>query len=99
MPYSVRLRPDHLKSRPSMGQLLGNLSKRRKAVEPILPALRYIYLTVCVHLGVRKETAMTTIKVGVRAFRHRIASFLESDSPFAVARRGESDPRKLAMRS
>src|SRR5882724_530102 len=90
MPYSVRLRPDHLKSRPSMGQLLGNLSKRRKAVESILPSLRYVYLSVCVHLCVRKETAMTTIKVGVREFRERIASFLESDSPVAVTRRGET---------
>ena len=30
---------------------------------------------------------MTTIKVGVREFRERIASFLESDSPVAVTRR------------
>jgi len=33
---------------------------------------------------------MTTIKVGVREFRERIASFLESDSPVAVTRRGET---------
>ncbi len=33
---------------------------------------------------------MTTIKVGVREFRERIASFLESDSPIAVTRRGET---------
>ena len=33
---------------------------------------------------------MTTIKVGVRQFRERIASFLESDIPIAVTRRGET---------
>ena len=33
---------------------------------------------------------MTTIKVGVREFRERIASFLESDTPIAVTRRGET---------
>ena len=32
---------------------------------------------------------MTTVKVGVREFRERIASFLESDIPVAVTRRGE----------
>jgi len=30
------------------------------------------------------------VKVGVREFRERIASFLESDSPVAVTRRGET---------
>src|SRR5947207_8736681 len=44
----------------------------------------------CVHYGVHQEQAMTTIKVGVREFRERIASFLESDSPVAVTRRGET---------
>ena len=34
--------------------------------------------------------AMSTIKVGVREFRERIASFLESDTPVAVTRRGET---------
>lgn len=33
---------------------------------------------------------MPTIKVGVREFRERIASFLESDEPVAVTRRGET---------
>lgn len=33
---------------------------------------------------------MATIKVGVREFRERIASFLESDAPVAVTRRGET---------
>ena len=33
---------------------------------------------------------MPTIKVGVREFRKRIASFLESDTPVAVTRRGET---------
>jgi hypothetical protein len=33
---------------------------------------------------------MTTIKVGVRQFREQIASFLESDIPVAVTRRGET---------
>ncbi len=33
---------------------------------------------------------MATIKVGVREFRKRIASFLESDTPVAVTRRGET---------
>ncbi len=33
---------------------------------------------------------MSAIKVGVREFRERIASFLESDIPVAVTRRGET---------
>ena len=33
---------------------------------------------------------MGTIKVGVREFRERVASFLESDTPVAVTRRGET---------
>ena len=33
---------------------------------------------------------MATIKVGVREFRERIASFLGSDTPVAVTRRGET---------
>ena len=33
---------------------------------------------------------MPTIKVGVREFRERIAQFLESDTPVAVTRRGET---------
>ena len=33
---------------------------------------------------------MPTIKVGVREFREQIARFLESDSPVAVTRRGET---------
>jgi hypothetical protein len=42
-------------------------------------------------LEVPKESAsMTARKVGVREFRERIASFLESDTPVAVTRRGET---------
>jgi antitoxin (DNA-binding transcriptional repressor) of toxin-antitoxin stability system len=33
---------------------------------------------------------MATIKVGVREFRERIATFLESDAPVAITRRGET---------
>jgi len=33
---------------------------------------------------------MAARKVGVREFRERIASFLESDTPVAVTRRGET---------
>jgi antitoxin (DNA-binding transcriptional repressor) of toxin-antitoxin stability system len=33
---------------------------------------------------------MPAIKVGVREFRERIASFLESDTPVAVTRHGET---------
>jgi PHD/YefM family antitoxin component YafN of YafNO toxin-antitoxin module len=33
---------------------------------------------------------MNTIKVGVREFRERIASFLESDKPVAVTRHGQT---------
>jgi hypothetical protein len=33
---------------------------------------------------------MAALKVGVREFRERIASFLESDTPIAVTRRGET---------
>jgi antitoxin (DNA-binding transcriptional repressor) of toxin-antitoxin stability system len=45
---------------------------------------------------------MATLKVGVREFRERIASFLESETPVAVTRRGETvgvyvpTPRKRA---
>jgi hypothetical protein len=41
-------------------------------------------------LRTKRSLAMTTIKVGVREFRERIASFLESDIPVAVTRRGET---------
>jgi hypothetical protein len=41
-------------------------------------------------LKTKRSLAMTTIKVGVREFRERIASFLESDIPVAVTRRGET---------
>jgi hypothetical protein len=37
-----------------------------------------------------RSKIMTTIKVGVREFRERIASFLESDTPVAVTKRGET---------
>ena len=33
---------------------------------------------------------MSAVKVGVREFRERIATFLESDTPVAVTRRGET---------
>jgi len=33
---------------------------------------------------------MAPLKVGIREFRQRIASFLESDTPVAVTRRGET---------
>jgi len=33
---------------------------------------------------------MAALKVGVREFRERIASFLESDTPIAVTRHGET---------
>ena len=33
---------------------------------------------------------MATLKVGVREFRERISTFLESDTPVAVTRRGET---------
>jgi hypothetical protein len=36
------------------------------------------------------EVSMPAIKVGVREFRDQIARFLESDSPVAVTRRGET---------
>src|SRR3984893_17672253 len=37
-----------------------------------------------------RSIPMTTIKVGVREFRERIARFMESDTPVAVTRRGET---------
>ena len=37
-----------------------------------------------------RSKAMTTIKAGVREFCERIASFLESETPVAVTRRGET---------
>ena len=33
---------------------------------------------------------MATIKIGVREFRERIATYLESEAPVAVTRRGET---------
>jgi hypothetical protein len=41
---------------------------------------------LCVHM----EGKMPAIKVGVREFREQIARFLESDTPVAVTRRGET---------
>ena len=48
------------------------------------------------------EVTLQAIKVGVREFREQIARFLESDTPVAVTRRGETlgiyvpTPRKTA---
>ena len=48
---------------------------------------------------------MTTIKVGVREFRERIANFLESDGPVAITRHGETlgiyvpTPRKRSRKA
>jgi hypothetical protein len=36
------------------------------------------------------EVSVPAIKVGVREFREQIARFLESDTPVAVTRRGET---------
>jgi hypothetical protein len=41
---------------------------------------------LCVHM----EVSVPAIKVGVREFREQIARFLESDTPVAVTRRGET---------
>src|SRR5216684_516509 len=41
---------------------------------------------MCTH----NRRPMPTIKVGVREFREQIARFLESDTPVAVTRRGET---------
>ena len=43
-----------------------------------------------VHSSVHMEVSMPAIKVGVREFREQIARFLESDTPVAVTRRGET---------
>jgi len=50
------------------------------------------FLVLSVHMDVHwlQEQRMSTIKVGVREFRERIATFLESDTPVAVTRRGET---------
>jgi ABC-type anion transport system duplicated permease subunit len=56
---------------------------------PLLLPLAQAYTYVYTGLSAR-SMAMTTIKIGVREFRERIASFLESDSPVAVTRRGET---------
>jgi PHD/YefM family antitoxin component YafN of YafNO toxin-antitoxin module len=37
-----------------------------------------------------RRVNMAALKVGIREFRERIASFLESDAPVAVTRRGET---------
>jgi len=55
----------------------------------LLWPLAHAYTQVYTSVGGR-NMAMTTIKVGVREFRERIASFLESDSPVAVTRRGQT---------
>src|SRR5258707_4751207 len=51
-----------------------------------------IHLAQGVHIAYTssQEPPMSTIKVGVREFRERIATFLESDTPVAVTRRGET---------
>ena len=43
-----------------------------------------------VHWCVHKVVPMPAIKVGVREFREQIARFLESNTPVAVTRRGET---------
>lgn len=47
-----------------------------------------VQVYTCVY--VKERSMMATIKVGVREFRERIAAFLESDTPVAVTRRGET---------
>lgn len=48
---------------------------------------------------------MPAVKVGVREFREQITRFLESDTPIAVTRRGETlgiyvpTPRKASVRT
>src|SRR6266404_3732513 len=49
-------------------------------------SVAYVYTQVYTSSG----AFMPTIKVGVREFRERIATFLESDTPVAVTRRGET---------
>src|SRR5215469_16712109 len=46
-----------------------------------------VYTLVCTS---KWRFGMAALKVGVREFRERIASFLESDTPVAVTRRGET---------
>ena len=41
-------------------------------------------------IGDPEEIPMGAIRVGVREFRERIASFLESDTPVAITRHGET---------
>src|SRR5205823_7473436 len=43
---------------------------------------------MCTFIAYIRNSAMTTIKVSVREFREHTASFLESDTPPAVAKRG-----------
>src|SRR5882724_9237597 len=52
-------------------------------------AISTICTQMCTLLCTDKGT-MTAIKVGVREFRERIASFLESDTPVAVTRHGQT---------
>ena len=54
-----------------------------------LDSAKLAYAYTCVYTKT-KEHLMPTIKVGVREFRERIATFLESDSPIAVTKRGET---------
>jgi hypothetical protein len=54
---------------------------------PFYGALAHAYTSTYTY---DEEYKMAAIKVGVREFRERIASFLESDTPVAVTRRGET---------
>ena len=49
--------------------------------------LVFVYAKVYTRLG---GISMAALKVGVREFRERIASFLEADTPVAVTRHGET---------
>jgi antitoxin (DNA-binding transcriptional repressor) of toxin-antitoxin stability system len=57
-----------------------------------LEMVQIMILCICVHIDVHfsGRIVMAAHKVGVREFRERIASFLESDKPVAVTRRGET---------
>jgi hypothetical protein len=63
-----------------------------RALLRVSPPRKNCRLSRCVHIGVHLDwrSYMAALKVGVREFRERIASFLESDAPVAVTRRGET---------
>jgi hypothetical protein len=95
MPYSVSLTTRNiLNPDPQLGNFGQPIEEKKDGgIDPSFTKVHKTALRIPTRMCTlmrTQEITMTTIKVGVREFRERIASFLESDSPVAVTRRGET---------